>query len=65
MEYYSLKMNKIIIWLKIGKTFIDQDSIIGLKRIGGQTLISLFNSQTMLVDVSYEKIIEMLPAGKF
>ncbi|HET6244439.1 MAG: hypothetical protein H0V01_06845 [Bacteroidetes bacterium] len=58
-------MNKIIIWLKIGKVFIDQESIRGLKRKGPQTQISLFSNQVLVVNASYDKIIEMLPSGRF
>lgn len=58
-------MNKVIIWLKIGKVFIDQESIKSLKRLGKQTQISLLSNQTIVVDAAYEKVIEMLPSGKF
>lgn len=58
-------MNKVIIWLKIGKIFIDQETIRGLKRLGHQTQISLFSNQVIVVNASYDKIIEMLPTGKF
>ena len=58
-------MNKITIWLKIGKTFIDQESIRSLKRFGEQTKINLLSDQVIIVDASYDKVIEMLPSGKF
>ena len=62
---FNETMNKVTIWLKIGKLFIDQDSVRSLKRYGNQTKISLFNNDVLIVDTSYEKIIEMIPSGKF
>ncbi|MDQ3193325.1 MAG: hypothetical protein M3Q58_17210 [Bacteroidota bacterium] len=58
-------MNKVTIWLKIGKLFIDQESIRELKRIGRQTQIKLLSNKIVIVNASYETVIEMLPSGRF
>jgi hypothetical protein len=53
----------MIIWIKIGKTFINQDMIRSLKRQGNQTVVSLLDNNYYLVDANYEKVLELLPQG--
>jgi hypothetical protein len=57
-------MGKIRIWLKIGSLFIDQDLVRSFKRFGSQTQISLYNEEVYTVNISYDKVIELLPSIK-
>jgi hypothetical protein len=58
-------MKKVIIWIKVGKIFIDEDSIRAVRRHGDQTMISLSDNNDLVVNASYEKVSELLPSGKF
>ena len=58
----SLKLPKeTVVWVKVGKHFIDQNNIRAISRKGKNTVIGLFSGKDIVVDVSYDKVKSLLP----
>lgn len=54
---------KTTVWWKIGRYFINQDNIRALSRkgMGKGTLIRMYQGDDLMVDVDYDKLIDLLP----
>lgn len=50
--------------IKLRKYFIDQDNIRSVTRKGKNTVISLIKGDDVIVDIDYDKIIQLLPSRK-
>ena len=50
--------------LKVGKHFIEQDNIRSVTRKGKNTVISLIKGADIIVNIDYDKIMQMLPPGR-
>lgn len=58
-------MKKVTVWIKAGKAFVNQDNIRAVKRHGRNTYISVVAGDDLVVDMKYDKFMELLPPGKF
>ena len=58
-------MNKVTIWIKAGKSFVNQANIRAVKRQGRYTRISLLAGEDVTVEMKYDKFMKLLPPGKF
>ena len=52
------------ILLKLGKHFIEQDNIRSISRKGKSTVISLNKGADVIIDIDYDKVIQLLPFKK-
>lgn len=50
--------------IKLRKHFIDQDNIRSISRKGKNTVISLIKGGDIIVDIDYDKVIQLLPSKK-
>lgn len=53
-----------VILIKLRKHFIEQDNIRSIIRKGKNTIISLVKGPDIVVDIDYDKIIQLLPSKK-
>lgn len=52
------------ILIKLRKHFIEQDNIRSISRKGKNTVISLIKGQDIVVDIDYDKVIQLLPSKR-
>lgn len=52
------------ILLKLGKHFIEQNNIRSVSRKGKNTVISLNKGADIIVNIEYDKVIQLLPLKK-
>jgi hypothetical protein len=50
--------------IKLRKHFIEQDNIRSVTRKGKNTVISLIKGADIVVDIDYDKVIQLLPSRK-
>jgi hypothetical protein len=53
-----------IVLIKLRKHFIEQDNIRSVSRKGKNTVISLIKGPDIIVDIDYDKVIQLLPSKK-
>ena len=51
---------EMVVWIKIGKHFINQKNIRSIARKGDSTVISLVKGEDIVVNVDYDKIKNMV-----
>lgn len=57
----SKKTDEPSVLLRLGKHFINQENIRGLKRKGKHTVVSLIKGEDITVEIDYDKIKSLLP----
>ena len=56
--------NNPTVLIKLRKHFIEQDNIRSISRKGKNTVISLIKGADIIVDIDYDKVIQLLPSKK-
>lgn len=56
--------NTPTVLIKLGKHFIEQDNIRSISRKGKNTVISLNKGADIIVNIDYDKVIQLLPLKK-